>query len=63
MNKQALLKKIIGVGDDARSLEQDITILQNAAISSFPDGYSSLSQKAVISAENITRKLRELVYS
>ena len=63
MDRQVLLRKIMGAGDEIRRLEQDVVALQSIDIVNYPENYSSLSHQAVIKSEFITRKLRELVYS
>ena len=62
MDKQALLRKIMGASDEIRRLQQDIIALQSIDIVNYPENYSSLSQQAAIRCEFITHKLRELVY-
>jgi len=63
MDRQVLLRKIMGIGDENRRLQQDIIALQSIDIVNYPENYSSLSQQAVIKSEYITRRLRELVYT
>ena len=57
MDRQVLLRKIMGIGDEIRRLEQDIIALQSIDIVNYPDNYSSLSQQAAIRSEYLTRKL------
>ena len=61
MDRQVLLRKIMGIGDEIRRLEQDIIALQSIDIVEYPDNYSSLSQQAAIRGEYLVRKLRELI--
>ena len=61
MDRQVLLRKIMGAGDEIRRLLQDITALQSIDIVNYPENYSSLSQQAVIRSEYINRKLRAFV--
>jgi len=63
MDRQVLLRKIMNLGDEIRRLEQDMIALQSIDIVGYPENYSNLSQKAAISSEHITKKLRELVFS
>ena len=62
MDRQVLLRKIMGAGDEIRRLQQDIIALQSIDIVNYPENYSSLSQQAAIRCEFITHKLRGLVY-
>jgi len=62
MDRQVLLRKIMGAGDEIRRLGQDVAALQSVDIVGYPENYSALSQKALINAEFIVRRLRELVY-
>jgi hypothetical protein len=61
MDRQVLLRKIMGIGDEIRRLEQDIIALQSIDVVEYPENYSSLSQEAAVRGEYLTRKLRELV--
>ena len=61
MDRQVLLRKIMGIGDDVRRLQQDLVALQSIDIVKYPENYSSLSHQAAINCEFITRKMRELV--
>jgi len=63
MDRQALSRKIMRIGDDVRRLEQDLTALQSLDLVNYPDNYSNLSQQVMVNGEYICRKLRELVYS
>ena len=62
MNRQVLLRKIMGVGDEVRRLEQDMIALQSIDVVTYPENYSNLSQQATSRSEAISRKLRELIY-
>ena len=62
MERQVLLRKIMGIGDEVRRLGQDIVALQSVDIVDYPDNYSQLSYGAAIRGENIIQKLRRLVY-
>ena len=63
MDRQVLLRKIMGVGDEIRRLQQDIIALQSIDIVNYPENYSSLSHQAAIRCEFIAHKLRGLVYA
>jgi len=62
MDRQVLLRKIMGIGDEIRRLQQDVVALQSIDIINYPDNYSNLSQQAAIRGEFIAHKLRGLVY-
>jgi len=63
MDRQVLLRKIMGAGDEVRRLLQDLVALQSIDIVNYPENYSSLSHQAAIRCEFIAHKLRGLVYA
>jgi len=62
MDRQILLRKIMGVSDKVHRLQQDITALQYIDVASFPDNYHDISYKAAIQSEYIVQKLRRLIF-
>lgn len=62
MDRQILLRKIMGVNNEVRRLEQDISALQSIDVIDYPDSYSTLSYNIAIRGENVLHKLRKLVY-
>jgi len=62
MDRQILLRKIMGVGDKVHRLQQDITALQYIDAVNFPDNYYDISYKAAIQSEYIVQKLRRLIF-
>ena len=62
MDRQVLLRKIMGAGDEVRRLQQDLIALQSIDIVNYPENYSGLCHQTAIRSEYITHKLRGLVY-
>jgi len=51
MDRQVLLRKIMGVGDEIRRLQQDIIALQSIDIVNYPENKKVLGKKPLYDAK------------
>ena len=59
MDRQILLRKIMGVNNEVRRLEQDISALQSMDVIDYPDSYSMICQPKPVQLRDFLVQLVE----